>query len=313
MKQPQNDCATDYLNRYWVLNQSGLSPFNANIKFTYAASDVVGTEANIYGALWDGFGFTTFTPVNPATHTFTTNGIFSLGDFTGGALSCLNDLQTQLNVKAYLQGAYSGSGTMRTNLLDNGIIPLTQPYAGSQFNYNGTETVASIPAGVVDWVYLEIRATATGLPIPSGRRAAFIKSNGSIVDLDGTSPVKVNVISGNYFIVIGHRNHLPVMSKLAQTLNTASSLYDFSTGLGQYFGDDAAPLGDGLFGMYAGDGNKSFVISSADFLVVATNLLQTNYNQGDINLSAVVSSADFIFITTNLLKASNVPGYPPIP
>jgi len=310
-KHPQNQCATDYLNRYWVVTQSGISNINSNLNFAYNASDVSGIEANIYGAEWDGFGWTTFTPVNPVTHTFSTNGVTAFGDFSGGGLDCISNFLTQINTKAFLQGAYAGSGTMRTDLSDNNIVPLSQPYGNSQYNYNGTESVSSIPAGVVDWVYLELRETADGAPIPSGRTAAFIRSDGKIVDLDGVSPVKVNTISGNYFIVIGHRNHLPVMSTNAQLLNTSSALYDFSTGLGQYYGGLAANLESGIFGLYAGDANKSFIVSAADYSVVTINLTQSNYNQGDINMSGIVSAADYSFITTNLLKASNVPNYPP--
>ena len=311
-KHPQNQCATDYLNRYWTMNQVGLFSSTSNLLFSYNASDVVGVEASIYGAQWDGFGWTTFTPVNPATHTFTTNGITgNFGDFSGGGQDCISNFLTLINTKALLQGSYAGAGIMRTDLNDNGFIPLSQPYNNSQYDYDGTESVSSIPAGVVDWVYLELRETSDGAPIPSGRRAAFIKSDGRIVDLDGINPVKVNTISGNYFIVIGHRNHLPVMSLNAQPLNTSSALYDFTTGLGQYFGGLAATLGSGIFGLYAGDANKSFIVSAADYTVVTNNLLQANYNQADINMSGIVSAADYSLITANLLKASNVPNYPP--
>lgn len=310
-KHPQNQCASDYLNRYWVMDAAGLDPYNANVKYSYPASDVVGIEAAIYGAQWDGFGWATFTAVNPATHTFTINGLSSFGEFTGGGEDCIGNFMTLLNTKVLLQGAYDANGMMRTDLNDEGIIPTTQPYANSQYDYDGTETVASIPAGVVDWVYIELRSTADGAPIPSGRRAAFVKSNGSVVDLDGVSEVKLPIISGNYFIVLGHRNHIPVMSTLPEALNTSSALYDFTTGLNKYYLGQAADLGSGYFGLYAGDANETFIVSSADYNVVTSNLLMTDYNQGDINMSAVVSASDYNLITTNLLKVSNVPNFPP--
>ncbi|MCB0728970.1 MAG: hypothetical protein KDD00_16005 [Ignavibacteriae bacterium] len=310
-KHPQNQCVTDYLNRYWVMDATDIAPYSANVKFSYPASDAVGNEPDIYGAQWDGFGWTTYTAVNAATHTFTTNGLTSFGDFTGGGEDCIGNFMTLLNTKLLLQGAYDGNGTMRTDLNDEGIIPTSQPYANSQYDYNGTESVVTIPQGVVDWIYIELRATADGAPIPSGRRAAFVKSNGAVVDLDGVSEVKLPIISGNYFIVIGHRNHIPVMSTLPQTLNTNSTLYDFTTGLNQYYLGEAANLGNGYFGLFAGDANESFIVSSADYNVVTSNLLMTNYNQGDINMSAVVSAADYNLITANLLKVSNVPNFPP--
>ncbi|MEO6694017.1 MAG: hypothetical protein ABIY50_03885, partial [Ignavibacteria bacterium] len=309
-KLPQNQCATDYLNRYWVIQDVGIGSFNANLRFNYVPADVVGTEANISGARYDGFGFTIFTPVNPVTHSFTTNNVTSFGSFTGAGANCISDFATLINTKIFLEGAYIGGGTMRTDLRTFGLIPLTQPYNTPPFNYPGTETVASIPAGVVDWVYLEIRETSTGAAIPSGRRAAFVKSDGSVVDLDGVNPVKINVVSGNYFIVVGHRNHLPVMSTSAQPLTSTSALYDFTTSLSRYFGGDAKALSGGFFGLYAGDANRSFIVSAADFAVVTANLTQNNYNNGDLNLSGIVSAADYAFVSMNLTKASNVPNYP---
>ncbi len=42
--------------------------------------------------------------------------------------------------------------------------------------------------------------------------AGFVKSDGYIVDIDGKSPLRFNVASGNYFIVVEHRNHLAIKS-----------------------------------------------------------------------------------------------------
>ena len=79
--------------------------------------------------------------------------------------------------------------------------------------------------------------------------------------------------------------------------------------MNQYFGDEAAALSGGFFGMFSGDANKSFIVSAADYTVVQNNLLQANYNYGDLNLNGTVTSADFGFITPNLAKASNVPNF----
>ena len=88
-------------------------------------------------------------------------------------------------------------------------------------------------------------------------------------------------------------------------------MYDFTTGLSQYYLGQAAALSGGRFGLFAGDANKSFIVSAADYTVVTNNLLQSNYNQGDVNMSAIVSAADYSLITANLTRASNVPNYPP--
>lgn len=309
-KHPQNQCNTDYLKRYWSVVQLGLNGVNADLVFGYNTADVVGVEASIYGARFNGINWTSFSPVNTSTHTFSVNGISGFGDFTGGGLDCISNFMTLINTKIFLEGAYTGLDSMRINLLDNGFIPLSQPYNTTPFNYNGTESVISVPANVVDWVYLELRSTSGGSPVVNGQRAAFIKSDGSIVDLDGISPVKTDVIGGNYYIVIGHRNHLPVMSRNAERLDSVSALYDFSTGLEKYFGVAAADLGNDQFGMYAGDANKSFIITAADYTVVTDNLFMSDYNQGDINMTGIVTASDYTLITKNIFVSSNVPNYP---
>ena len=307
---PNNTCSIDYLNRYWIVSQSGISNFTSTVRFGYSDGDVVGNEANIIGGRWNGTSWLTFGAVNSSTNSFATTSINAFGEFTGGDENCIGSQNTVINTKILLQGAYIGGGNMRTSLKTFNLLPLSQPYNNSQFNYNGTESVASIPAGVVDWVYLEVRETSDGGAVPNGRRAAFLKSDGSIVDLNGTSPVKIQGVStGSYYVVVGHRNHLPVMTKNTVFLNGLSSLYDFTTGVNKYFGDEAAALSGGFFGLYSGDANKSFIVSAADYTVVQNNLLQANYNDGDLNLNGTVTSADFGFITPNLAKSSNVPNY----
>ena len=112
-------------------------------------------------------------------------------------------------------------------------MPTDQPYYAAPWNYSGNEHVGSIPSGVVDWVLVELRSDTT---TTTATRAAFVKSDGTVVDTDGTSAVAfVSVPAGSYYVVIRHRNHLAVMSAVAVALNSSSSLYDFTTGQGQAY------------------------------------------------------------------------------
>ncbi len=115
--------------------------------------------------------------------------------------------------KVYLQGAYNGAD-MNTNLQNNSLLPLAQPYAGV---YSGTESVVSIPADVVDWVLVQLRNPSTTV---IAERAAFLKKDGNVVDLDGSSAVSFpNVAAGNYYVAIKHRNHLGVMTNMPVLLD----------------------------------------------------------------------------------------------
>jgi hypothetical protein len=47
-KYVNNASVTDYLNRYWTVNQSGISDFSCDVTAQYLVADIVGTESNIY-------------------------------------------------------------------------------------------------------------------------------------------------------------------------------------------------------------------------------------------------------------------------
>ena len=163
-------------------------------------------------------------------------------------------------IKVFLQGPYNTANhNMNTNLINLPGFPKTQPYGGAPWNYTGTEDVLTIPSDIVDWVLVRLRSgsnpsTATTI----AQRAAFLKSDGQIVNLDGSNPVSFNGISpGEYYIVLKHRNHLAVMSSDAVELNGLTT-YDFTTSESQAYiktvgSIPMADLGGGKYGMWAGD------------------------------------------------------------
>ncbi|MFZ1289877.1 MAG: hypothetical protein WAR79_07295, partial [Melioribacteraceae bacterium] len=69
---------------------------------------------------------------------------------------------------------------------------------------------------IVDWVLIELRDGATAsVATTVDRKAAFVKSDGTIIDINGSEELEFqNTLPGNYFVVIYHRNHLPVMSSV---------------------------------------------------------------------------------------------------
>ena len=97
------------------------------------------------------------------------------------------------------------------------MIPVHHPYNDTLdiWNYTGSERIYNLPADIVDWVLLELR-TGTAANTTVGKRAALLKSDGSIVDLDGISQVKFKgIVPGNYYVVVRHRNHLAIMTASA--------------------------------------------------------------------------------------------------
>ena len=184
------------------------------------------------------------------------------------------------STKIFLQGAYSGT-SHRANTAQwttaTNAGALSHPYGAAPYSYTGTETVASgffantvSTTDPMDWVLLELRDATTPTTVIS-RRAAIIREDGQIVDLDGVSPVSFRGIdSGIHFVVIRHRNHLGVRTGTTQLIdgNAATpTTYDFTTGQSQALQDGAittnaamAQVSAGVFGLWAGNVNQDVYV-----------------------------------------------------
>ena len=90
-----------------------------------------------------------------------------------------------LDLTVFMEGPYDAASEMFTNLNPD-HIPLNQPYNVAPWNYNGTESVASIPTDVVDWVMVEIRDASSAATASSfasiGRQAGFLLKDGLLLD-----------------------------------------------------------------------------------------------------------------------------------
>jgi photosystem II stability/assembly factor-like uncharacterized protein len=246
--------------------------------------------------------------------TFDASG-YAPGWYTGFVLILSNDPNTpqyylpaymevsgspELQLKVALEGPYDfdGSVYMRTDL--NPILPLNQPYNTEPWNYGGTESVPSVPnTDIVDWILLEFRdapdaASATpGTAI--GRQAAFIRNNAMVVNLDGYSRIPIDyIINNQLFIVVWHRNHLGVMTSDPVIPSGGLYSYDFTTSAEKAHGIDAQKnIGDGFYGIYAGDLNASRTIDGND--KTGTWKVQagkSGYLAGDADMDAQVSNDD---------------------
>lgn len=227
-----------------------------------------------------------------------------------------------VSAKIFLQGAYSNALGRHKDVTATwaavlNAAALNQPYNTPAFgNYNGGESVAAgfftstgATTDITDWVLLELRDAATPATVIA-RRAAFVREDGLIVDLDGVSAVSFSgIAAGNYFIAIRHRNHLGIRSAAAQAVNSiavAPVLYDFSLGQAQAYQDatittNAAMAQSGsAFMLWAGNVNQDAYVrattqtipppvkpsDAAAILVIlgGDSNATAGYTPGDVNL-----------------------------
>ncbi|MDM8553386.1 FG-GAP-like repeat-containing protein [Desulfococcaceae bacterium HSG7] len=202
---------------------------------------------------------------NPATlitqdalkaQVFVPQGTHSIQVIIGGG--------TNTGVKIFLEGAYSPTEhqmttALRTTAFLGDLLPMTAPYC------DNPRTVGSIATDVTDWVLVELRQSPTSTPVIS--RSVLLRNDGMLVADDGTpEQFRWGMASGNYYIVIKHRNHLAVMSNQPVAFsNGVTGFYDFTQGSLQFYGTNGAiELETGVWGMVGGNGNGDCQIDSID-------------------------------------------------
>lgn len=210
-----------------------------------------------------------------------------------------------VRIKVFLQAPYNtGGGLMSTQLLTNGYLPVAQPYHVAPWNYNGTECVQSLPPNTVDWVLVEVRQSPNSSVIVE-RRAALLRNDGIITDLNGTEGVAFGNLTGgmSYYVSVKHRNHIGLMSANPLILPnpTTLNLSDFASI--EQAATQAALLNGAVYGMFAGDLNGNGVITYADFnLFIITPPGLSTYTQADANLDGTLDLNDFFWYQTNAGK-----------
>ncbi len=233
----------------------------------------------------------------------TTGGNFKMIETEPWEFTIFNDRPVEINLTAQLEGAYDEyTGTMRNLLSTTGLLPLTQPYHTSPYNYTGTETLESLNSDMVDWVLVEARS---GTPSTSGERstitietkAGILLTDGSIVGPDMSPLVFENLLVGeDYYFCLRHRNHLDVLSALPVTITSTGALsYDFTSGIHQAFGVfQQTEMNNGTAALLGGDYTQDGVIQISDLIRWMTNPSQLNvYESTDGNLDGVVQATDF--------------------
>lgn len=217
-----------------------------------------------------------------------------------------------VDIEILMEGPYLTGGLMSDDLGD--LIPLnvTDVYGGVPYNYTGSESLPSIPDGMVDWVLVEAR---TGTPDPTNTTrgtttvqtvAGILQTDGHITGTDGL-PLRFTIdASTPHYYAVRHRNHLDVLSGLSFT--GTLQILNFRTSILAAFGaEQLKPSGDGFAYMHAGDYVADHVIQTTDFdLWQEDPAVLNDYRQADGNLDGVIQTTDFDEWNKNKAKIGSI-------
>lgn len=186
---------------------------------------------------------------------------------------------TTLNLNLFLEGYYTGSGTMRATKFDLGLS--ADPTATDDITVNL-------------W-------SAANLANPNPDH-----SLSTLLHTDGTATVDFPAtVSGNsFYIAIKHRNSLETWSKLP-VLFTSTTAYDFSNALSKAFDDGVnspmAAMGSNVFALYGADVNQDGTIDASDMSDVDNDIsiFAFGYNATDASGDGATDASDISIVDNN--------------
>jgi hypothetical protein len=163
-------------------------------------------------------------------------------------------------LKIALQGPYDPlTGSMRDDLRTTGSIPLTEPYSelglivgASPETIDPAILLITGPSAIVDWVLVELRAKGDPASVLASR-AALVRRDGQVVDVDGLSPIAFPVPVGEYHVAVQHRNHLGVMTASPLRLNHVPGYLDLTDPTTLTWGTEAQCAINGTMALWCGD------------------------------------------------------------
>jgi len=209
-------------------------------------------------------------------------------------------------LQIFLEGPFDNNlSLMKTELNDNGLLPLDQPFDSNptaEWYYEGDESVVAIPnINIVDWLLLQTRDATSPANTTSStvkeNQVAFLLKDGKIVGLDGESLISFSKpIDNNLYLVVFHRNHLGIMSSSPiDTSGEYEFTYNFSTDSIQVYGGSNGykKINSGVWGMISGDSDGMGEINNNDLTDIwNVQVGNSGYLSGDNNLNGQVENND---------------------
>jgi hypothetical protein len=235
------------------------------------------------------------------------------------------------NIKVALRGGVALTGNvmpMTTLMAAGNYIPLLEPYKGLGYTrvFFEDETVSALSVfttnNITDWILVELRDKHNP-SIVKYNRAALLRNDGQIMDIDGTTNLTfTGIVDDTYFVSIKHRNHIGLMTKDPVDITI---LLDFTAAATQVYGVEnrltdagvsylrAGKIYDGGPIQYYGDNGyaqNSYNYTGAGSLNTAVN----GYSVFDLNLNGIVklnlssndnsafsnSNSDLVYLYSNV-------------
>ena len=281
-KYPDPNITDNYINRFWVVSQNGITSFHCNATFNYADADISGHDSLIYCSRFLAAPVKDFNKADTVTNELTANGLSEFGTFTGTM-----ENYKKLNLTLFLEGLYTGSGSMYPAYDDSA------PHWGST---------------VADMIEVKLHDSANYANI-------IFNENNVSLGTNGLATVMVPAyLKSHYYISIQHRNSIETVTANPVAFPGRSVVnYNFSTSANKAFGNNLKGIA-GVYVIFSGDVSSSGVGYPAaavqdgitdleDLYYIFYSYLNgdTGYLAADLNGDGVVDITDEYLAFDNFL------------
>lgn len=241
------------------------------------------TNANLTCIQVDDAGYSTTNWTNKDGHT-------SFGESGCGIM---------LTAKVFLHGAYDSSSSMMRADLGAARLPTDTPHTdGVAANAAIFDTTGN--NAIVDWVYVELRDKDDITSVVKGV-SAFVQRDGDIVGTDGTSALTIDAASGDYYISVRHRNHIPIATDMTVSLSATVTHIDFTNVNNIRGGASAISDVNGTPVLIPGDVDGNGQVQLSDYFAGLALVGQPGYRTGDINMDGQVQLSDMLNILVSFI------------
>jgi hypothetical protein len=216
---------------------------------------------------------------NVTGNTYTQSGTYT--SISGCDTNILNLTITScsitLELTAFLEGYYTGSGTMQSVLMNQGVSGAT-----------GAET---------DTVYIELRDATD----PS----VIIDTEPMLLMMDGTGSATFDSVNAgaSCYIVLRHRMSIQTWSASPVLLSPVTT-YEFWSDATQAYGGNLKEMETGIWAIYSGDMNQDEFVDPFDFALYLDDSINfaSGYYATDLNGDGFVDPFDFSTYVDNSLN-----------
>jgi hypothetical protein len=186
------------------------------------------------------------------------------------------------------QGAYSNTWSFTTKqTLSSNLKVYLEGF------YNGTTQVS-------DTITVYVANTASPHLLRDSVKAYLSPAGTDTISFE-------NAVTGNYYIVIKHRNHIETWSSTPQFFQTGVFVnYDFTNSSGKAYGNNMKQVG-GIWVLYSGDINQDGNVDVGDYNAFIPQFGQDGYRSGDLNGDNFNDGYDLPYLYPNIGKSKITP------